>query len=445
MAAVTFGGNHASDAFSPASSSFGVSRSIITTRSCKLNMLLAGGELGDPHATAVAVQDVTNFLSSTSSFLADATSTVTGEVAAEAAEKSGWWQTYLDTLKNVLIFIHGAIDQPLRDAGITQTWGIAIALFTAGIRSALIPLSIQQSKSAEYIKALKPYQDEIKEKFADKKEVMNRAIAKLYEDAGTNPLSGCLISILQLPVFLGLYRSVTLLAKEGQLNEPFLWIPSLEGPVSPPTYRGIEWLTEGWTKIDGVLTPSLGWETTIAFIVMPIILVLGQSLTMSVLQPPVDEDMSDEDKEQFERSQLVLKFLPLLIGYFSLQVPAGLTIYWLTSNTFTLAQSLAVRAYYNANPPQIELPEYWDALDDVANMTPEERRAAAEAGISAGPSFDDLLDEARFHYLVKRVPLRKGSDAWERAQNTKNSFPEEISSWVSSSAAVSSEKEAATA
>jgi YidC/Oxa1 family membrane protein insertase len=228
---------------------------------------------------------------------------------------------------------------------------------------------------------------EIKEKFKDNKDQQNRAMGKLYEDANQNPLAGCLVSIVQLPIFLGLYRGIRNLAQEGRIDEPFLWIPSLQGPVSAPDYRGLDWLTTGW--IDGV--PQMGWETTLAFLVMPVILVLGQSLTMSILSPPIDDSMGDEEKEQMEKSQVILKFLPLLIGFFSLQVPAGLTIYWFTSNGFTLAQSLAVRAYYKANPPQIELPDYWDALDDMESMTPEEQRNAAKAGISVGPKFEDLL------------------------------------------------------
>ena len=267
---------------------------------------------------------------------------------------------------------------------------IAQMFIYIAVRTALLPLSVQQTKSAEYMKALKPYQDDIKEKFKDNKDMLNRATAKLFEDANQNPLAGCLISILQLPILIGLYRSITLLAKDGQLQEPFLWIPSLEGPVSPPDYRGMEWLTQGW--VDG--HPSMGWETTLAFLIMPVVLVLGQSLTMSVLTPnPADDkNMSAEEKEQMEKTQGFLKFLPLMIGYFSLQVPAGLTIYWFTSNLYQLSQSLAVKGYYKANPPKIELPDYWDALDDVANMSPEERRKAAEAGVAVGPKWEDIMD-----------------------------------------------------
>ena len=264
------------------------------------------------------------------------------------------------------------------------------------VRTLLLPLSVQQSKSTEYMKALKPYMNEIKEKFPDDEQMRNRVTAKLFEDAQQNPLAGCLTSLAQLPIFLGLYRGVRLLAIDGQLNEPFLWIPSLQGPVGPPDFRGLDWLTQGWTTgASGLPTPSLGWETTLAFLVMPVVLVLGQKLTMDVLQPADLEDessMSAEEKENSDRTKMIFKFLPLLIGFFSLQVPAGLTIYWFTSNIYTLTQSLVVRQYYAANPPKIDLPEYWDSLDNLEDMSAEERRKAAEAGITAGPTFTDLQD-----------------------------------------------------
>jgi len=358
------------------------------------------------------------------------TSMVLADAAVAQTEDVGKWQSFINIFKDILTSVHSSVDGPLKNMGIEQTWGPSIFLFTAGVRSLLLPLSIQQSKSAEYNRALKPYQDEIRERFKDNKDLMNRAIAKLYEDSGTNPFTGCLFSLLQLPVFLGLYRSITGLAKDELIDEPFLWIPSLQGPVGPPDYRGVEWLTQGW--VDG--HPALGWETTIAFLIMPIVLVLGQKLTMTALTPETDTDsMSAEEKEQFERTQGIFKFLPLMIGYFSLQVPAGLTIYWFTSNIFTLSQSLAVKAYYQVNPPKIDLPDYWDALDDVASMTPDERRKAAEAGLSTGPSYADMLDEARFHYVVDRKPLRSESDAWNRvsAQGEANTaMPAQMESWV---------------
>lgn len=380
----------------------------------------------DAHAAETTIRHI---LDTSSTILSDAS-------VAAAEDKVGWWDSYLNIYKASLLTVHSTIDQPLKNSGWDQTWGVSIAAFTAIVRSALLPLSIQQTKSTEYIKALKPYQDEIKEKFKDNKEMQNKATAKLFEDANANPLAGCLISILQLPILIGLYRSITLLAMDGELQEPFLWIPSLEGPVSAPAYRGIEWLTQGW--FDG--HPSMGWETTLAFLIMPVVLVLGQGLTMKVLTPEQDTSkMSAEEKEQTEKTQGVLKFLPLLIGYFSLQVPAGLTIYWFTSNVYSLCQALVIRGYYEANPPDIELPDYWDALDDVAKMSPEERRKAAEAGMAVGPKWQDILDEANFHYVVERKPLRENSAAWERVKMEAKedgvdvNIPTEMLAWVESS------------
>jgi YidC/Oxa1 family membrane protein insertase len=289
----------------------------------------------------------------------------------------------------------------------------------------LIPLSLQQSKGSEYLKVLRPYVSEIKVKFADSPEAQNRAIGKLYDDAKQNPLSGCFLSLAQLPIFLGLYRGVRLLARDGVLDEPFLWIPSLEGPVTAESnYQGLDWLTQNWQTIDGTLTPSLGWETTLAFCIMPVLLVLGQSLTMNILQPPMDENSSVEEREQLEKTQGILKFLPLMIGFFSLQVPAGLTIYWFASNGFTLTQSLVVRKYYEVNPPKIELPEYWDSLDNMDSMTVEEKRQAAKAGLAVGPKLEDLIAESKFHTVVDRTPLRVDSDAWKRLVTASGGHPD---------------------
>lgn len=294
------------------------------------------------------------------------------------------------------------------------------------------------------MKALKPYVAEIKKKYKNNQDAQNRATAKLYEDANQNPLSGCLLSFAQIPVFLGLYRGVRYLALEGLLDERFLWIPSLSGPVQPPDFRGLDWLTSGWT-FDGTPTPPLGWETTLAFMIMPVLLVVLQSATMKILQPPMDDDLGEEERKNMETTQTVIKFLPLLIGFFSLQVPAGLTIYWFASNLFTVSQSLAVRAYFAANPPQIELPDYWEkTLDenaDFSKMTPEERRKASEAGLRVGPTLADLVDESKFHIYVERRSFREETPAWARIQEQGNApIPDELMAWAKGSSKVPSEK-----
>jgi len=403
----------------------------------------------DPQELATHAHAVQGFVQHhTSLFLSDAAAanpmdaidSLDSFEATEAAlvESEGWWAAYLNVFKTLIVAIHSGIDGPVHKLGWQGgTWGFSIALFTAGVRSLLIPLSFQQTKSTEMTKALKPYIDEINVKFKDQETRKNQLVGKLYQDANQNPLSGCFLSLVQLPLILGLYRGVRLLALDGVLDERFLWIPSLEGPVTAETdYRGLDWLTQGWAQVDGLWTPQLGWATTLAFCVMPVVLVLGQKLTMEALQPPEVEDssMDEEAKEQMESTKKVLKFLPLLIGFFSLQVPAGLTIYWFTSNFFTLSQTLIVRKYYEQNPPEIELPEYWDQLgEDENEMTPEERRSAAKAGIAKGPSIEDWIDNAKFHTLVEResFQFRQDEGTWKPAdEDAELVIPTEFQVWV---------------
>lgn len=166
---------------------------------------------------------------------------------------------------------------------------------------------------------------------------MNQKISEIYQTNQVNPLAGCIPSLVQIPVFVGLYRAVLDLAQDNKLNEPFLWLPSLEGPIygADPT-KGSAWLFEGWTN--GV--PSLGWEDTISFLVLPVFLVLSQFLSMELMTP----------KEQKAQQPAFLKVLPLMIGWFSLSVPSALSVYWVTNNIITTATSVMIRNNLKMEP-----------------------------------------------------------------------------------------------
>jgi len=89
--------------------------------------------------------------------------------------------------------------------------------------------------------------------------------------------------------------------------------------------------------------PSLGWNDTIAFLILPVLLVVSQFVSMQLMQPK-----SDDPAQQ--QSNLILKLLPLMIGWFSLSVPAALTLYWFTNNIITTATSLIIRNSMKVEP-----------------------------------------------------------------------------------------------
>merc|ERR1719491_2127949 len=210
-----------------------------------------------------------------------------------------------------------------------DAWGVSIIAMTSLIKLATYPLTKQQLASTNKMQALQPTIKETQAKYASNPEVMNQKISELYSTNDVNPLAGCLPSIVQIPVFIGLYRAVLTLAKDNKLNEPFLFLPNLEGPTygADPQHAS-DWILKGWAN--GV--PSLGWTDTAAFLSIPVILILSQGVSMQLMQP-----------KDGPAQPTYLKFLPLLIGWFSLNVPAALGIYWVANNIITTALTLQIR------------------------------------------------------------------------------------------------------
>lgn len=269
-------------------------------------------------------------------------------------DEGGPWCGWQNFVQGTIVNLHGVIDGSL---GIhVADWGFTIIAFTFCCRLITFPLIFIQYSSSERIKLLGPYTEKIKEKYPDNKELQQQLIGRLYQDTDTNPLAGCLPSLAQIPLFIALYRSVLNLALNNKIDQSFFWIPSLEGPTFAEG-RGLGWLLGneefGLSWVDGV--PPLGWETTALYCVVPIALVFTQALSLSLTTPKP----TGEEDASAKRLMLTLKFLPLLIGFFAAQVPAGLGLYWMTSNVFSTSANLGVKAYIKANPPDIE----WDYFD----------------------------------------------------------------------------------
>merc|ERR1712232_802994 len=251
-----------------------------------------------------------------------------GDVVDAVATDNGWFGFLAGPIESFLQLIHSGINL----AGVNEnSWGLSIILLTLLIKLATFPLTKTQMESTNKMQALQPMVKEIQAKYESNPEVMNQKVSEVYQKNEVNPLAGCLPSLAQIPVFIGLYRSVLNLAKEDKLNEPFLWLPNLEGPTygADPSHAS-DWLFSGW--VNGA--PSLGWDDTLAFLTIPVILVLSQFASMQIMTPKV------EGQEQ----PAFVKFLPLLIGYFSLNVPAALGIYWVANNFITTALTMQIRS-----------------------------------------------------------------------------------------------------
>jgi len=321
---------------------------------------------------ADAAQDAASLAASSP----DGAAAADAAAAAAAQQGNGWFGFLTLPIETLLEFLHSA----LAGTGVPNAWGASIIVMTLVIKALTFPLTKSQLEGTNKMQALQPEVKALQAKYQSNPEVMNQKISEVYQTNEVNPLAGCVPSLVQIPVFIGLYRAVLGLAKDDKLNEPFLFLPNLEGPTygADPAH-GSDWILKGW--VDGV--PSLGWEDTVAFLIIPVFLVISQFASMQLMQPKTENGEAPP-------GNAILKVLPLMIGWFSLNVPAALGVYWVVNNLVTTASTLYVRA--NMPAPSVvggaggsagAGPSVMDARTTDFNPTPLNERAAGFGGSAA--------------------------------------------------------------
>lgn len=172
-------------------------------------------------------------------------------------------------------------------------YGIAIILLTVVIKLLLYPLTVKQVKSMKAMQELSPKLKTLQEKYKDNKAKQQEEAARLYKEAGVNPLAGCLPMFIQMPFLASMFYA---LRNFSYVSHPsFLWIKTLAG--KDPFY----------------ILPVLAAVTTY----------ISSRQTMT---------------DSSQQNQLMVMFMPLVIGYMAINFPAGLGLYWVVSNLFQIAQ-----------------------------------------------------------------------------------------------------------
>jgi YidC/Oxa1 family membrane protein insertase len=194
------------------------------------------------NAAAAAVDVVTNsvdVVTNSAAAVVDTAATAT----TVAPTDYGWFGFLTIPIEGVLQIIHNGI----ASTGSTNSWGVSIIVLTLLIKALTFPLTKTQLESTNKMQAMQPAIKEIQLKYQSNPEVMNQKIAEFYQVNEINPLAGCLPSLVQIPVFIGLYRAVLELAQQNKLNEGFLFLPSLEGPTygADPSSAS-DWILKGW-------------------------------------------------------------------------------------------------------------------------------------------------------------------------------------------------------
>ncbi|CAH1433877.1 unnamed protein product [Lactuca virosa] len=316
---------------------------------------------------------------------------------------TNYMETILKFLKDGLSTLH-----------VPYSYGFAIILLTVLVKAATFPLSKKQVESAMAMRSLQPQIKAIQERYAGDQERLQLETARLYKLAGINPLAGCLPTLATIPVWIGLYRALSNVADEGLLAEAFFWIPSLAGPTTVAARQsgsGISWL---FPFIDG--QPPLGWSDTAAYLVLPVLLVVSQYISVQIMQ----STQPQSNDPNMKTSQAITKFLPLMIGYFALSVPSGLSLYWLTNNILSSAQQIWLQKMGGANNPAIKKINY-EALKEDKPKVEESLLQMQTTSIKEAPKIEKpdaqgYLPGERFKQLKEQEARKKQQKEAEKAK-----------------------------
>lgn len=315
-----------------------------------------------------------------------------------------YMESVLKVLKDGLSTVH-----------VPYSYGFAIILLTVLVKAATFPLTKKQVESAMAMRSLQPQIKAIQERYAGNQERIQLETARLYKLAGINPLAGCLPTLATIPVWIGLYRALSNVADEGLLTEGFFWIPTLAGPTSIAARQngsGISWL---FPFVDG--HPPLGWSDTFAYLVLPVLLVISQYVSVQIMQ----SSQANNDPN-LKASQAITKFLPLMIGYFALSVPSGLSLYWFTNNILSTAQQVWLQKLGGAANPMIQFTD-----DMIKEEKPQIQKSALEisstkkvarlgekptsTGPSPGERFKRIKEEEARRRRQREEEKRKAEEA----------------------------------
>lgn len=215
-------------------------------------------------------------------------------------------QPLIDVADAVITFLHD-------DVGLI--WGLSIVGLTFITRLVILPLSLKQIRSMRHLQQHAPELKALQEKYKGDKERLQREMMSFYKENQINPLASCWPLLLQLPVFLALYQL---------LNSDTFKQQVLDNP--PEGFLFVENLTENATGVELVI-----------LIVLFIGTQMGAGLVMS-------------SRVQDRNQRLIMFGLPFLFAPFVATFPAGLAVYWISTNIWTLGQQWVVMTFWPPPP-----------------------------------------------------------------------------------------------
>jgi YidC/Oxa1 family membrane protein insertase len=231
-------------------------------------------------------------------------------------------QPLIDVFDSVLVFFHDNVG---------LSWGFSIIALTIVVRAVLVPLTLKQFKSMQALQRLAPEIKAMQEKYKDDKQRLNQEMMKFYQENKVNPFGSCLPLVMQLPVFFSLFY---MLRKDLKID--------ICGPkshiIAVAAEHGKSLTTIGCDQVDPgsagfLFINDLTYKATGATLAILLVLYVGSQLLSSVLM-----SVTADRNQRYIMIALPFVFVPFIQSF-----PAGLIVYWITTNLWTVGQQYVIR------------------------------------------------------------------------------------------------------
>ena len=229
-------------------------------------------------------------------------------------------------------------------------FGIAIIAFTLLVRLALVPLTVKQSRQIKAMTQLQPLMKDIQERNKNDRQKASQETMQLYRERGVNPL-GCLGPMfIQFPIWIGLYQAIIQTVPSnpeslvGLSRHLYVWLPSVHSVI--PINSNFLWM-------------DLALPDPTPF-VMPVLV----GVSMWVMQKMTT--MPTADERQASTNRMMLWMMPVMFGFFTLNFPSGLAVYWVVSNVV----GVVIQGFVTGWEPLLNLFKFRRGEDDAAEAVP---------------------------------------------------------------------------
>lgn len=236
----------------------------------------------------------------------------------EDVRSFGWFAMF----SKPLVWLLGVFHKLIFGLG----YGIPIILLTMVVRSLMIPISRKAALNAQMMQYLQPQMKELTAKYKDDMEKRGQAQRDLFKKYNYNPFGGCFMMFFQIPIFIGLYRglSVDIALRDQPLFPGLGWCTNLSAPDQFWYWK------DSLPSFLSFLTNETGWLGPYLNILPVLTCILFVVQTSMFTPPPTDEQQA--------MMQKVMKYAMVLMGFMFFKVPSGLCLYFITSSLWGIIE-----------------------------------------------------------------------------------------------------------